>query len=101
MREIRKDLVQVVFNNNEQMAKENIWKRRDNILEEEAQLKDLVVLSPISSSRSPFSASRADRGLLFRIEWPFRYIWIQFLLGMSAVVLTFETLIGKHEMVSR
>jgi hypothetical protein len=54
---------------------ENIWERAAKVEDEREHLNDFIVLSPVSSGRSPLSASRADRGLLYKIESPFRSLW--------------------------
>lgn len=54
---------------------ENLWKQASSPTQEKDQLADFVVLSPISANRSPFSASRADRGLVYKLEYPFRVMW--------------------------
>ncbi len=54
---------------------EDIWRRAPDPKLEEKNLRDLVVLSPVSSGRSPLSASLADRGLLFKILLPFFYLF--------------------------
>ena len=54
---------------------EILWERAITPEEEQRNLDDFIVLSPVSSGRSPLSASRADHGLIYKIELPFRYLW--------------------------
>jgi hypothetical protein len=56
-------------------VKENVWRKGVSPEDERKRLEDLVVLSPISAARNPISASRADRGLVYRLERPFRQVW--------------------------
>jgi len=61
--------------NQEIASSENVWQKGRTPQEEKERLKDFVVLSPVSAKRSPFSASRADRGLVFQLERPYRFLW--------------------------
>jgi hypothetical protein len=54
--------------------KENVLRNGVSPEDERKRLKDLVVLSPISAARNPISASRADHGLVYNLERPFRQI---------------------------
>jgi hypothetical protein len=54
---------------------EDLWERAITPEKEQRSLDDFIVLSPVSSGRSPLSASRADQGFLYKIEMPFRYLW--------------------------
>ena len=55
--------------------KEYVWRKGVSPEDERKRLKDLVVLSPISAARNPISASRADHGLVYNLERPFRQVW--------------------------
>jgi hypothetical protein len=57
------------------ILRENHWKIGSTLVVERETLDDFVVLSPVSAGRSPISASRADQGLVYKVERPFRIAW--------------------------